>query len=246
MSVDPAGVATSAMVMAAGLGTRMRPLTDDRPKPMVMVAGRPLIDHVLEKLVEAGVTQIVANVHYRPDVLIDHLAAKWRDRSIAISDETEQLLETGGGLIKALPLITGDPFFCINSDNIWTDVGEGALASLRAHWDDDCMDALLLLVPHERAHNHAGRGDFNLLSDGRVTRRGDADRAPFIYTGIQLLSRRLLRDCPAGPFSTNLLWDRALGEGRLFALEHRGHWFDVGTPEAIAPTETFLSQSGHG
>lgn len=233
-----------AMLMAAGLGTRMRPLTDTRPKPLVDIAGRPMIDHVIAALAKAGVEHAVVNVHYLPEQIVDHLGDESQGVRVSISDESDLLLETGGGLVKAAPLLSTDSFYCVNSDNIWTEEGVPALTRLADAWDSEAMDALLLLIPHARAHNHRGRGDFNLAEDGRLTRRGGADSAPFIFTGVQILHRRLLEGAPEGPFSTNLLWDRALAAGRLFGLEHAGHWFDVGTPEAIAPTEAFLAQAG--
>ena len=235
---------TEAMLMAAGLGTRMRPLTNDRPKPLVAIAGRPMIDHVFAALARAGVTQAVVNVHYLPDQIIAHLGDEYLGVRVSISDESDLLLETGGGLKKAAPMIGGDAFYCVNSDNIWTEDDAPALSRLAAAWDADRMDALLLLIPHDRAHNHRGRGDFSMDDDGHLTRRGAADNAPFIFTGVQILHRRLLDGAPDGPFSTNLLWDRALAAGRLFGVEHHGHWFDVGTPEAITPTEAFLAQAG--
>ncbi len=232
-----------AMVMAAGLGTRMRPLTNDRPKPLVTLAGKALIDHSLDKLREAGIGRVIVNVHYLPDMVIDHLAGHARDLDIHISDERDVLLETGGGLIKALPMLTEEPFYCINSDNVWTENGGNSLLDLAAHWDAAKMDALLLVVPNARAFNHSGAGDFFMDDGGLLARRGDNSSAPFIYTGIQLISHRLLRDPPVGPFSTNILWSRAIEEGRLFGMEHKGEWFDIGSPEAIAPTEARLAKS---
>jgi N-acetyl-alpha-D-muramate 1-phosphate uridylyltransferase len=235
---------TEAMLMAAGLGTRMRPLTNDRPKPLVEIAGRPMIDHVMAALVGAGVKHAVVNVHYLPTLITAHLGAESQGVRVSISDESDLLLETGGGLVKAAPLLTTDAFYCVNSDNIWTEEDTPALTRLAAAWDGETMDALLLLIPHARAHNHRGRGDFNMDGAARLSRRGAADSAPFIFTGVQILHRRLLHDAPDGPFSTNVLWDRALSNGRLYGLEHTGHWFDVGTPEAIAPTEAFLAAAG--
>jgi len=229
------------MVMAAGLGTRMRPLTDDLPKPLVTVGGQPLIQFTLDKLREAGVEKIVVNVHYLPGKMEEYLAREAADFDLHISDERELLLETGGGLVKAQDDLPQDPFFCVNSDNIWTDENTPSLTKMAEMWDSEKMDALLLLVPRERAHNHRGAGDFSLGEAGKLIRRGDADSAPFVYSGIQLISHRLLRDPPDGPFSTNLLWDRALAEGRLFGLIHNGDWYDIGHPGAIAPTEEHLS-----
>ena len=226
------------MVMAAGMGKRMRPLTATQPKPMVRVAGKPLIDHTLDRLAEAGVAKAVVNVHYLADVLEAHLGER-KVPSITISDERDVLLETGGAMIKAQDHLP-DPFFCLNSDNIWLDGPRNAFAELSARWDSDTMDALLLVVPHSRAINFNGKGDFHLDSVGRISRRKSGRIAPFIYTGIQIVSHRLLRDAPEGKFSTNILWSRALEEGRLFGLPFTGQWFEVGTPQSIRPTEDAL------
>jgi N-acetyl-alpha-D-muramate 1-phosphate uridylyltransferase len=230
----------TAMVMAAGLGKRMRPLTDARPKPLVEVAGKPLIDYSLDAMAEAGISRAVVNVHYLADMLEAHLAARHGGPKIAVSDERELLLETGGGMVKAQGLLP-DPFFCLNSDNIWTDGAVNTFHALSAAWNAQEMDALLLVVPHAQAGNYHGAGDFKLDPQGRISRRGSDATAPYIYTGIQLVSQRLLRDAPEGPFSTNVLWERAIGEGRLFGLVHQGKWFEVGDPAAIAPTEAALS-----
>jgi MurNAc alpha-1-phosphate uridylyltransferase len=228
------------MIMAAGLGKRMRPLTATKPKPLIEVAGKPLLDHVLEKLRSAGVRKVVVNVHYLADALEAHLASRQHGLEVVISDERKLLLETGGGLVKACPLIDCDPFLALNSDNLWIDGPADTLKLLASHWDDEKMDALLLLVPQARALNHQGIGDFHMDREGRVRRREKSHVAPFVYTGIQIASKRLLRDAPEGPFSTNLLWDRAIDEGRCFGAVHHGLWFDVGTPQAIQLTETAL------
>lgn len=236
----------TAMIMAAGLGTRMRPLTEHRPKPLVEVAGRSLLDHVLGKARAAGVQRAVVNVHYLAEQIELHLATHADDLEIMISDERNQLMETGGGLVQAQPMLAqAEPFYCLNSDAIWTERGEvDALSRLAAAWDGDAMDALLLLVPRSHAYQHPGKGDFFLDEDCRLARRGTLDSAPFVYTGNQLVSHRLLRDAPQGPFSTNILWDRAIAEGRLFGLVHEGDWFDIGSPGAIGPTETALAVHG--
>jgi MurNAc alpha-1-phosphate uridylyltransferase len=228
------------MVMAAGLGKRMRPLTATRPKPLIEVAGKPLLDHVLDRLRAAGVERAVINVHYLPDALEAHLARKANGLDIAISDERDELLETGGGLVRAEPLIDADPFLSVNSDNLWIDGPADALKLPASHWDGDKMDALLLLVPQARAANHRGQGDFHMDRQGRLKRRRPSHVAPFVFTGVQMLSKRLLRDAPSGPFSTNVLWDRAIAEGRCFGAVHQGLWFDVGTPQAIRATEAAL------
>ncbi len=229
----------TAMVLAAGLGTRMRPLTDDRPKPLVTVAGKALIDHTLDKLAEAGVARAVVNVHYFPDALEAHVHRRTAP-AVTISDERALLLETGGGLVHAAGLLP-DPFFCVNSDNVWLDGPRDAFAELSAVWDAARMDALLLLVPHTRAANFRGKGDFMMDGTGRLTRRRSGRIAPFVFTGIQLIAKRLLRHAPAGAFSTNVLWNRAIDEGRLYGTVFTGAWFEVGDPGAIAPTEAALA-----
>jgi len=235
-----APVPDTAMVMAAGLGKRMRPLTATRPKPLVEVAGKPLIDHVLGHLRAAGVKKIVVNVHYLADALEAHLKTKAADFDVQISDERGLLLETGGGLIRAEPMISADPFLVVNSDNFWVDGPADTIRLLASHWREGEMDALLLLVPQARAGNHSGQGDFHMSADGRLTRRQKAKVAPFVFTGIQMVSKRLLRDAPDGAFSTNILWDRAIEEGRCFGAVHQGLWFDVGSPAAIPATEQAL------
>lgn len=238
--MKPALASDVAMVLAAGLGTRMRPLTLDRPKPLVEVAGRTLIDHCLDKLADAGVDRAVVNVHYFPDMLIEHLRRR-EQPEVIISDERELLLETGGGMIRALPLLAADPFFALNSDNLFLDGPQDVFHQLSATWNPATMDALLLVVPHARAVNFKGKGDFHMDGLGRLTLRRSGRIAPFIYTGVQLVSHRLLRDAPPGPFGTMVLWKRAMAEGRLFGVSHLGQWFEVGTPEAIAPTEAALT-----
>ena len=235
-----AEVPKTAMVMAAGLGKRMRPLTATRPKPLIEVAGRALIDHVLERLKSAGVEKIVVNVHYLPGSIEAHLASKDHGLDFQISDERSVLLETGGGMVKAAPMIDADPFLVVNSDNLWVDGPADTLKLLASHWDSERMDALLLLVPHARAQNHRGIGDFHMDRAGRLRRREKARVAPFVFTGIQMVSKALLEGAPEGPFSTNILWDRAIEAGRCFGVVHQGLWFDVGTPKAIGETEAFL------
>jgi N-acetyl-alpha-D-muramate 1-phosphate uridylyltransferase len=236
----PAEVPTTAMVMAAGLGKRMRPLTATKPKPLIEVGGKALLDHVIEKLRGAGVRKVVVNVHYLAEAVEAHLMSRPHGLKVAISDERDLLMETGGGLIKAAPLIDCDPFLALNSDNLWIDGPADTLKLLSSQWDDSKMDALLLLVPLARALNHQGIGDFHMDRTGRLRRRERSHVAPFVFTGIQIVSKRLLREPPEGPFSTNLLWDRAIEEGRCFGAVHQGLWFDVGTPQCIQLTETAL------
>jgi MurNAc alpha-1-phosphate uridylyltransferase len=236
-------VPKTAMVLAAGLGKRMRPLTASRPKPLIEVAGQSLMDHLLERLRAAGVEKVVVNVHYLADAVEAHLGKNAHGMKVAISDERGLLLETGGGMVKAAPLIDCDPFLVVNSDNLWVDGPADTLKLLASHWDGSKMDALLLLVPHARAENHHGRGDFHMDRSGRLRRRERSHVAPFVYTGIQMVSKQLLRDAPEGPFSANLLWDRAMEEGRCFGAVHQGLWFDVGTPQSIKATELTLEDA---
>lgn len=233
----------TAMLMGAGLGKRMRPLTATRPKPLVKVAGQALIDHALDRIEASGVKRIVVNVHYLADTMIAHLKARKSPAEILISDERDRLLETGGGLMKAAPLLGDRPFLCANSDNLWIDGPRDTIAMLMELWDDARMDALLLLVPHARAHCHTGPGDFHMDGVGRLSRRKASYVAPFVFTGVQIMSPRLLVDPPADVFSTNVLWNRAMESGRLFGASHPGVWFDVGTPQAIPVVEQMI---GHG
>lgn len=234
-------VPDTAMVMAAGKGTRMMPLTADRPKPLVKVAGMTLLDHVLDQLRSAGVGRIVVNVHYLPDQIEAHLAVHAADFDVTISDERDLLLDTGGGLIKALPQIHADPFYCVNADNWWVDEGSNALADMAQAWDADRMDVLMLVVPYAQAGNTQGDGDFDMDTEGRLSRDGPKRHRPFVWTGIQLLARRIICDPPAEVFSTNVFWDRAIAQGRCFGLVHYGQWYDVGYPAAIGLTEAALA-----
>ncbi len=219
----------------------MRPLTATRPKPLIEVAGTTLLDHVLGHLAKAGVARAVVNVHYLADALEAHVKRRSHGLDIVISDERGRLLETGGGLVNALPLIEDDAFLCVNTDNYWVDGPVNAIRLLADRWDDAGMDALLLLVPLARAHNHNGRGDFHIDGLGRLSRRKPGRIAPFVWTGIQMLSKRLIVDPPAEKFSTNVFWDRAIARGRAYGLVHQGLWFDVGTPAAIPRTEALLA-----
>lgn len=239
---DPGGtVPETAMVMAAGIGKRMRPLTATRPKPLVQVAGQALLDHVFDRLRAAGIKRAVVNVHYLADALEAHLTNRVKGIDVVVSDERDQLMETGGGIVKARDLIGDAPFVVVNADNLWIDGPADTIKLLASRWDDDLMDALLLVVPLARAHNHGGLGDFHLDANGRITGRRKPGRvAPFVYTGVQILSPRVIKDWPEGPFSTNLFWNRAIEAGRAYGVVHQGLWFDVGTPPAIAKTEALL------
>ncbi len=233
---------STAMVMAAGLGKRMRPLTATRPKPLVKVAGKPLIDHVFAHLKNAGVDRAIVNVHYLAGLLEGHLGQRFCGVDVTISDERTQLLDTGGGLVKASLLFGQEPILVVNSDNFWVDGPVNSLKLLSSRWDDDLMDVLLLLIPLARASNHSGPGDFHLSPDGRITGRRKPGRvAPFAYTGIQILHPRLLSDAPDGSFSTMIFWERAIAAGRAYGQVHQGLWFDVGTPDAVTKTEAALA-----
>ncbi|HEX7855533.1 MAG TPA: nucleotidyltransferase family protein [Sphingobium sp.] len=233
----------TAMLMAAGLGKRMRPLTATRPKPLVKVAGQALIDHALDRIEAAGIRRTVVNVHYLADTVEAHLRARSQrtGAEYIVSDERDLLLETGGGLVKAAPLLGDRPFLCANSDNIWIDGPQNSISLLAQGWDDARMDALLLLIPHARANCHNGPGDFHMDAAGRLSRRKQSHVAPFVFTGVQILSPRLLVDPPGDVFSTNILWNRAIAEGRCYGLSHPGLWFDVGTPAAIPVTEAMIA-----
>lgn len=230
----------SAMVLAAGLGRRMRPLTATRPKPLVEVAGRALLDRALDTLKAGGVAHVVVNVHYMADRIEAHLAARPTGLDITVSDERALLLETGGGITRALPLIEADPFLSINADNIWIDGPIGAVRLLAERWNPAEMDALLLMIPQSRANCHSGPGDFHMDPVGRLRRRGPGRVAPFVYTGLQMLSKSLFDGVAVEPFSMNRLWDRAAAKGRLYGVVHQGLWFDVGTAAAVRQTEQLL------
>ncbi|TMM50453.1 nucleotidyltransferase family protein [Qipengyuania marisflavi] len=228
------------MLMAAGLGKRMRPLTASQPKPLVRVAGQPLIDRALDRLEDAGIARAVVNVHYLADAIEAHIGPR-KAPKVTFSDERELLLETGGGMVKAQGAgLLPDPVFACNADSIWLDGPRNAFADLSSQWDVGKMDALLLVVSHVQAFNFDGTGDFYMDPAGQLTRKLPGRIAPFIYTGIQLVSHRLLRDAPEGKFSTNVLWDRAIAEGRLYGVAFTGQWYEVGTPAHIGPTEEAL------
>lgn len=227
---------THAMALAAGLGTRMRPITLTLPKPLVRVAGRTMLDRALDHLRTQGVRHIVVNTHWLPHCIEQHLAG---NRDITISPENE-ILETGGGVVKALPLLGADAFFVVNCDIIWTDAGQSALSRLAEAWDDRTMDALLLLHPVQTAVGYDGPGDFFAEPDQTPRRRGLAASAPYLFTGVQILHPRLFHDAPIGKFSLNVVYDRALANNRLKAVIHSGNWYHVGTPEALPQVEALL------
>ncbi len=227
------------MVLAAGLGTRMRPLTDQLPKPLIKVCGKPLIDWTLDRFAAAGVRRAVVNVHYRADQMEAHLAPR-KKPEILISDERALLLETGGGLKKARTLLGEDPVYCTNTDAILVDDGVEPCLALATAWRDDAIDVLLLLVPLSHANGYDGAGDFDLEGDRPSWREGDV--APFVFTGLQIIRPSLLNGAPEGPFSTRLLWDKAMAAGRLRAIVHDGPWMHVGDPSGLALAEAFFDK----
>ncbi len=232
----------TAMVLAAGLGVRMRPLTDTMPKPLVKVAGKAMIDYVLDKLADAGAECAVVNVHYLAEQIERHLASRTRPR-IVISDERGLLLGTGGGVLKALPSLGGEAFFHVNSDMIWIDGATPNLTRLATVFDPTTMDALLLLAPSASSIGYSGPGDFFLAPDGRLRARSKDEQAPFVYTGAAILSPVLFKNVPAGEFSLTALFARAAEQGRLHGLRLEGGWMHVGSPDAIAEAEAAIKAS---
>lgn len=233
----------TAMVLAAGLGTRLRPASIDRPKPLVPLARKPLIDHVLDRLSDAGITRAVVNVHYKATQIEQHLATR-QHPLIVIADERRQLLETGGGVKRALPLLPDDGFIVHNSDAVWQERTTSNLQRLIASWDAERMDCLLLLVLGSAAIGYAGHGDFSLEADGRIKRRRASEVVPFVFTGVQILHPRAFADTPDGPFSINLVWNQAMLAGRAFGVRLDGLWMHVGTPDELAAAEIALSRQG--
>lgn len=232
----------TAMVLAAGFGTRMGALTEDRPKPLLPVAGRPLIDHALDAAAGAGLTRAVVNLHYRGDQIRAHLAARGAP-SVAFSEEQPEILDTGGGVVHALPLLGDRPFAVLNSDAVFA--GPNPVRALLAAWVPGRMDALMLLVRTARTRAYTRAGDFFLDADGAApVRRGGAASAPLVFTGAQILSPRALDGAPVGPFSLNLIWDRLLAAGRLAAIAYAGEWVDVGTPEGLDEAGRALAAAG--
>ncbi len=231
-----------AMVLAAGLGTRMRPLTLERPKPLIEVAGRSLLDRGADVLRRAGVTHMVVNKHHLPDQ-IEAWAGNRRDLQISVQDETGLLLDTGGGVARALPCLGDEAFFVLNSDSFWIDGPTPALRRMATLWEDDRMDCLLLLSGKSRSIGFDGPGDFEMSRDGRLSRRS-GNSAPLVYAGAYLVHPRLFANAPDAAFSMNVLWDQAIANRRLFGMEHDGWWLHVGTPQAIAEAEDRLASMG--
>jgi MurNAc alpha-1-phosphate uridylyltransferase len=232
MAVTP----TKAMVLAAGLGLRMRPLTERMPKPMVPVAGKPLLDHVLDKLADARVGEAVVNVHYLPDQIIDHVARRSRPR-IIVSDERNEVLGTGGAVVKALPLLGDAPFFHLNADTMWIDGARPNLTRMAEAFDPARMDILLLMAPTASSIGYGGSGDYAMLPDGALRKRGENQIVPFVYAGVAIMSPALFAGTPLSEFSLTKMFDRAGEQERLFGLRLDGVWMHVGTPDAIQAAE---------
>lgn len=232
---------TTAMVLAAGLGQRMRPLTADKPKPLIEVSGRTLLDRVLDRLADGGIEHAVVNVHYLADQIIEAVEGR-ANPSVEISDERAELLDTGGGVANALPLLGRDPFFIQNSDSIWIEGPENNLARMRRYWDPDRMDCLMLLAMTTTSTGYDGRGDFAMDSQGLLSRRDETGVVPFVFAGVSIAHPRLFGSTPAGPFSLNLVWDRAMEAGRLFGLRLEGQWMHVGSPIGLSEAEAALAQ----
>jgi N-acetyl-alpha-D-muramate 1-phosphate uridylyltransferase len=236
-------IGDKAFLLAAGLGVRMRPLTLSIPKPLVPVGGKPLIAHAMDRLREAGVSDVLVNVHHLPEQ-IEAWCKTVRNPLITISDERGGLLDTGGGIAKALPLLGPDAFFVLNSDSFWTDGKVAALARLRQAWREEDMDCLLLLCDPRRTTGYAGQGDFVIQADARLVRaKQHPGQKAHAYIGAYLVHPRLFAGAPPGAFSMNLLWDKAIADGRLFGLAHNGHWLHVGTPEAVTDAESYLRRN---
>lgn len=231
----------AAMILAAGKGNRMRPITDKTPKPLVEVGGMTLLDRILDHVERAGISKVVVNAFHLGEQIAAHLEKRKKPPVTVLFEET--LLETGGGVRNALDEMGKKPFFVINGDVLWFDGPQATLNRLASAWDSKRMDALLLMQPVVRAEGYGGRGDFCMDPLGLLTRRGEGEMAPFVFAGVQILHPRLFADSPEGPFSLNLLYDRALEAGRLYGISHGGSWFHIGTPETLEEARALL---GHG
>jgi MurNAc alpha-1-phosphate uridylyltransferase len=232
----------TAMVLSAGLGTRMAALNGKLPKPLIGLNGKPLIDHVLDRLAQAGVRRVVVNVHHYADLIEDHLKGRALP-SISLSDERAQLLDTGGGVKKALPRLGPKPFLIHNADSVWIESIGSNLSRLVAAWEPTRMDCLLLLAPESISPGYHGRGDFALEADGRIRRRGEQEVVPFVFAGVSIAHPRLFDASPEGAFSLNLLWSRAIAAGRAWGMRMEGLWMHVGTPEALMQAEQCLNDA---
>jgi MurNAc alpha-1-phosphate uridylyltransferase len=231
---------TRAMIMAAGFGTRMRPLTNKIPKPLVKVQGRALIDHVMDRLVEAGVKTIVVNIHYMGDQIKAHVE-KRKDVEIVVSDESDTILDSGGGIFKALPHFKGEPFYHANADTVWVEGASHALERLSAAWNPYNMDALMLLASTVTTVCYDGRGDFMMDAEGRLSRVPEGRISPFVWMSMEILHPRLFDGMQPGKFSINPLWDKAIAKGRLYGQRLDGVWMHIDRPEAVKQSEEYLA-----
>ncbi|MDJ0612034.1 MAG: nucleotidyltransferase family protein [Rhizobiaceae bacterium] len=231
-----------AMILAAGLGTRMRPITESTPKPLIEVYGKPMLDHALDALQRAGVEEVVLNVHYLADQIEDHVQSR-RDMKIHISDERAELLDSGGGIANALPMLGEDPFYLLNADSFWIEGFKPNLVRMAEFWQSSEMDILLLLSGMATAVGFGSRGDFTMDADGRLTRRIEHKVAPFAYAGAAILDPSIFDTAPSGAFSLNRQFDEALEKERLFGLRLEGLWLHVGTPDAIHEAEDAIAKS---
>lgn len=228
----------SAMILAAGLGKRMRPLTDTLPKPLISVGGRSMLDRAIDHLKRADISNIVVNAHYLAPLIVDHVKALYPHACISHEDS---LLETGGGIKKALPMLGHDPFFVLNGDSVWS--GQESLKEMEYRWHGESMEALLLLVPRKKAHGYEGLGDFHMDSDGRLHRPHKGEEAPYVYIGVQLLDPQLFQNAPLAPFSMNLLWNEALEKEKLYGHIHGGEWFHISTPQDLEKYEPIIAST---
>lgn len=231
----------AAMVLAAGLGTRMRPLTDLTPKPLVRVKQRALIDHALDRIDQAGIGRAVVNVHYMADQIITNLDHRTTPK-ITISDERDALLDTGGGVVRALPQLGAGAFLVHNSDSTWLEGVGSNIAHLCNAWDDERMDFLLLVALASHSVGYDGRGDFNMASDGQLVRRREREMAPFAFTGVSIAHPRAFLNPPKTAFSLNQPWSRAIEQGRLYGIRLNGIWMHIGTPEAVTAAERRIDE----
>ncbi len=247
MAQTAAGAIESAMVLAAGLGTRMATPANRLPKPLVVLHGRTLIDHALDRLAAAGVKRAIVNVHHKADLIEKHLRARKGPPAIEVSDERTALLDTGGGVRKVLARLGPGPFFVHNSDSVWIEGVGSNLSRLAAAWDGERMDCLLMLALASTSRGFQGRGDFALESDGRIRRRKvEQEIVPFAFTGVSIAHPRLFQASPEGAFSLNVVWSRAIAAGRAYGMRMDGVWMHVGTPAALAEAEKCLAEAERG
>jgi len=232
------------VALAAGLGLRMRPITEHTPKPLIAIDGRTLLDRAIDRLEEAGVEGVVVNTHHLGAMIERHVAGRPSPR-IELSPE-DALLETGGGVARALPMLGDDPFFVVNADVLWLNGPHPALTMMAAAWNETAMDGLLMVHPTVEASGYDGVGDFTMDPDGRLHRREERHVAPHLFTGIQILHPRLFDGAPEGAFSLNVLYDRAIEAGRLFGVLHDGKWFHIGTPDGLAVAEAYMRAQHSG